>query len=86
MKAWQVHEYGEPEEVLRLDEIPPPTPGPDEVLVRVVATTLNFNDVDGVRGRYRASPRRCPTRPEWRCWDTSRGPGREPGRGSEGEL
>ncbi len=53
MKSWRVHEYGEPEEVLRLDEIPSPTPGPDEVLVRVAATTLNFNDVDGVRGRYR---------------------------------
>jgi NADPH2:quinone reductase len=53
MKAWRVHEYGEPEDVLRLDEMPTPTPGPAEVVVRVAATTLNFNDVDGVRGRYR---------------------------------
>ena len=30
-----------------------PVPGPGELLVRVAATTLNFNDVDGVRGRYR---------------------------------
>ncbi len=52
MKAWRIHEYGEPEEVLELHELPTPTAGPDEVLVRVAATTLNFNDVDGVRGRY----------------------------------
>jgi NADPH:quinone reductase len=48
-----VHEFGEPQDVLRLDDVPAPTPGPGEILVRVAATTLNFNDVDGVRGRYR---------------------------------
>jgi NADPH:quinone reductase len=53
VKAWRVHEYGEPAEVLRLEEVPTPVPGPDEVLVRVAASTLNFNDIDGVRGRYR---------------------------------
>jgi NADPH2:quinone reductase len=53
MKAWRVHEYGEPEQVLRLDDLPTPTAGPDEVLIRVTATTLNFNDIDGVRGLYR---------------------------------
>lgn len=53
MRAWRVHEFGEPEEALRLEEVPPPAAGPGEVLVRVTAATLNFNDVDGVRGRYR---------------------------------
>ena len=53
MRAWQVHEFGEPLDALRLDDVPPPTAGPGEILVRVAATTLNFNDVDGVRGRYR---------------------------------
>ena len=53
VKAWRVHEFGEPRDALRLDEVAPPSPGPGELLVRVAATTLNFNDVDGVRGRYR---------------------------------
>jgi NADPH2:quinone reductase len=48
-----VHEFGEPAKALRLDEVPEPVAGPGELLVRVAATTLNFNDVDGVRGRYR---------------------------------
>ena len=53
MKAWRVHEFGEPRDVLRLDDTPAPVPGDGELLVRVAAATLNFNDVDGVRGRYR---------------------------------
>jgi NADPH:quinone reductase len=53
VRAWCVHEFGEPQAVLRLDDVPAPTPGPGEILVRVSAATLNFNDVDGVRGRYR---------------------------------
>ena len=48
-----MHEFGEPEKALQLDEVPEPVAGPGELLVRVAATTLNFNDVDGVRGRYR---------------------------------
>ncbi len=60
MRAWRVHEFGEPDEVLRLEEMPPPVPGPGELLVRVAAATVNFNDVDGVRGRYRTV---CPPLP-----------------------
>ena len=48
-----MHQFGEPEEVMRLEEVPVPVAGPGELLVRVAAATLNFNDVDGVRGRYR---------------------------------
>ena len=55
-----MHQFGEPEEVLRLEEVPAPVAGPGELLVRVAATTLNFNDVDGVRGRYRTV---CPPLP-----------------------
>lgn len=53
VKAWRVHQYGEPREALRLEDLEEPLPGPGEVQVRVHAATLNFNDLDGVRGRYR---------------------------------
>ena len=53
MRAWCVHEYGEPEKALQLEDVPAPEAGPNELLIRVAAAPLNFNDVDGVRGRYR---------------------------------
>src|ERR1044072_8478871 len=52
MKAWRVHEYGEPTDVLHLDEVAPPEPGVSEWQLRVEAITCNFNDLDGIRGRY----------------------------------
>jgi NADPH2:quinone reductase len=52
MKAWRLHEYGAPRDVLRLEDVPPPVPGPREVRVRVAAITLNYNDLDGITGRY----------------------------------
>lgn len=53
MRAWRVHAAGRPSAVLRLDEVPEPTPGPGEVRVRTTATVCNFNEVDGCHGRYR---------------------------------
>ena len=52
MKAWRVHQYGEPSDVLHLDEVDAPEPGAGEVRIRVEAVTLNFNDLDGIHGRY----------------------------------
>ncbi|MFF3431789.1 NADP-dependent oxidoreductase [Streptomyces sp. NPDC002602] len=43
MRAVRIHEYGGPE-VLRYDEVPIPTPGPGEVLVRVHAAGVNPPD------------------------------------------
>jgi NADPH2:quinone reductase len=40
MKAIRVHAYGEPE-VMRLEDVPEPVPGPGEVLVRVYAVGVN---------------------------------------------
>ncbi len=40
MRAVRIHGYGGPE-VLRVDQIPAPTPGPRDVLVRVRATAVN---------------------------------------------
>ena len=51
MKAVQFDHYGDPE-VLQLCEVPDPTPGPDDVLVEVKATTVNRLDMfqrDGSR-------------------------------------
>ncbi|UYN99517.1 MAG: NAD(P)-dependent alcohol dehydrogenase [Devosia sp.] len=48
MKAWIARHYGGPE-VLRLEEVPTPSPKQGEVLIRVHATTVNSGDVR-VRG------------------------------------
>src|SRR6266568_3391412 len=50
MKAVRFHEYGAPD-VLRYEEVEEPVPGPDEVRIRVAATS--FNPVDaGIRGGF----------------------------------
>jgi NADPH2:quinone reductase len=51
-QAWQVVRYGKPSEALELTTISRPVPGPREVLVRVATSVLNYNEVDGCRGRY----------------------------------
>jgi NADPH2:quinone reductase len=52
MKAWRLHEYGAPRDVLRLEDVPVPIPAAREIRVRVSAITLNYNDLDGITGRY----------------------------------
>src|SRR4051794_15928782 len=52
MQAWRVHELGEPEAVLRLDNVEAPVAGPGEVEVDVSAASLNFPDVLMCRGEY----------------------------------
>ena len=44
MKAAQITSYGTPD-VLRIDEVDRPTPGPGEVLVSVAASSVNGHDV-----------------------------------------
>ena len=60
MKAWRVHQYGPPAEVLTLDDVDEPVPGPGELKIRVTSVTLNFNDLDGIHGRYKTVPRPVP--------------------------
>jgi NADPH2:quinone reductase len=52
VKAWQVTQHGEPEEVLELADIPRPEPGPGQILVRVLAAAANFPDILLCRGTY----------------------------------
>jgi NADPH2:quinone reductase len=60
VKAWRVHEYGAPRDVLTLDEVDEPEPEADELKIRVSSVTLNFNDLDGIHGRYKTVPRPVP--------------------------
>jgi NADPH2:quinone reductase len=54
MKAIRVKTIGGPE-VLQLDEVPDPSPGPGEALVRLEATGINFMDVYQRMGLYKAT-------------------------------
>jgi NADPH:quinone reductase len=51
MKAIRVHQTGGPE-VLRLEEVPRPVPGPGEVLVRMEAIGVNFIEIYQREGLY----------------------------------
>src|SRR5206468_4836674 len=57
MKALISHEPGGPE-TLRLDEVPEPTAGPGELLVRVRACAINFPDVLIIEDKYQLKPQR----------------------------
>ncbi|MFD0776611.1 alcohol dehydrogenase catalytic domain-containing protein, partial [Streptomonospora algeriensis] len=56
MKALRVHETGEPTDVLRLEDVEDPRPGPGQVLVRVRAAAVNFPDALLCRGMYQVKP------------------------------
>jgi NADPH2:quinone reductase len=53
MKAIRVHQTGGPE-VLQYEEIPMPTPGPGEALVKIAAAGVNFIDIYFRQGLYKA--------------------------------
>jgi len=80
MRAWRVHEYGEnPGEVLRLEDIDVPEPGPGELLVRVAAIPLNLNDLERVTGRNMMARPELPSTPGMEVIGTvaAAGPGAE---------
>ncbi|MCC3654253.1 MULTISPECIES: NADPH:quinone oxidoreductase family protein [Streptomyces] len=56
MRAWQVHEPGEPVAALRLEDVEDPVPGPGRILVRVLAAAVNFPDALLCRGQYQLKP------------------------------
>src|SRR5947207_89633 len=55
MKSIRVHEFGGPE-VLRLEEVPTPEPGPGEVLVRMHAIGVNPVETYIRAGTYAYKP------------------------------
>lgn len=52
MKAIRIHQYGGPE-VLQLDQVDVPRPGPGEVRVMVRAAGVNFIDIYQRKGQYK---------------------------------
>lgn len=56
MRAWRVHELGDPSQVMSLDEVDQPTPGEGQVLVKVRGAALNFPDVLMAMGMYQEKP------------------------------
>jgi NADPH2:quinone reductase len=56
MRALRLHELGEPESVLAVEDVPVPEPGPHEVRIAVAAASLNFPDVLLCRGEYQVKP------------------------------
>jgi NADPH2:quinone reductase len=49
MRAVRIQSYGAPE-VMRLEDLPTPVPGPGQALVRVQAASVNFLDIQKRRG------------------------------------
>jgi NADPH2:quinone reductase len=56
MKALQATKNGPPAEVLKIVDLPVPQPGPGQVLIKVNAASLNFNDIDRCYGRRISVP------------------------------
>jgi len=57
MRSLIFNRFGDPSEVLTLEEVPSPEPGPGEVRVRVGARSINPSDVLTVRGQYGRRPK-----------------------------
>ena len=55
MKAIRVHEFGGPE-VMKLEEVPAPQPGPGQVVVRVHAAGVNPVEAYIRTGTYASKP------------------------------
>ncbi|MCW2787539.1 MAG: Alcohol dehydrogenase zinc-binding domain protein [Marmoricola sp.] len=60
MRALQVNQHGEPLDVLSVNEVDRPEAGPGEVLIKVSAAALNFNDILRCRGGLVSVPKEPP--------------------------
>jgi NADPH2:quinone reductase len=55
MRALLCREFG-PLESLQVEDVPPPVPGPGQVLIDVAAASVNYPDALLVQGKYQARP------------------------------
>ena len=53
MKAAVVHEFGKP---LKIEEVPVPTPGPGEVLIKLIANGVCHTDLHAAQGDWPVKP------------------------------
>lgn len=53
MKAAVVHEFGQP---LKIEQVPIPSPGPGEVLVKIIATGVCHTDLHAAKGDWPVKP------------------------------
>lgn len=63
MKAIRIHQFGATDEVLRYEEVPTPQARPQELLVKVSASSLNRADLSLRSGNYRIKPEDLPLIP-----------------------
>src|ERR1043165_9176619 len=57
MRSVRFSRFGEPSEVLVVEDVPIPEPGPEEVLVRLRARPINPSDLLTIRGLYGQKPK-----------------------------
>ena len=63
MKAIRIHKFGPTEEALQYEDVPTPEPGPQELLIKVEAASLNRADLGLRKGTYRVAPEDLPIIP-----------------------
>jgi NADPH:quinone reductase-like Zn-dependent oxidoreductase len=56
MQAVILGQFGEPKEVLTVQDVPDPEPGPGQVRLRMLASPINPSDLMTVRGKYTRLP------------------------------
>ena len=56
MKRVVFQHFGKPAEILHVEESQPLSPGPDEVLIRVIASPINPSDIMFVQNLYGIRP------------------------------
>src|SRR5581483_9570227 len=52
MRAWRATQFGGPLEVLKLEEVERPRPGPKQALIKVSCAGVALPDLLSVQGRY----------------------------------